>query len=1016
LGRESRAKEKVTDDPGRGNNHAEARDSKKIEKSSATLPSEKFHDFPVVGIGASAGGLEAFTALLENVPAETGMAFIFIQHLASGESMLTDILQRSTSLPVHTVKNNMMVEMNNVYVIPPDTSMTIFQGALYLQRRVSTQYKPIDEFLVSLAQDKKNLSIGIILSGTGTDGTEGLKAIYEEGGITFAQEETTAKYQGMPHSAVSSGAVAFILPPKEIAKELVRISRHPGLNHVEVVPAEKPEAPTGENNIRSIFSLLRLRFHVDFNNYKSSTINRRISRRMVINKLESIGDYLKLLRKNDEELRALFDDMLISVTSFFREPETFQYLTNVVFPEITKNREPERSIRIWVPGCSSGEEVYSIAICLREYFEKANVNVPVQIFGTDINDRNIEKARAGVYPDSIAAEVSEARLGRYFNRVDRGYQIITALRDMCIFAKQDLTTDPPFSNLDIVSCRNVLIYFKPELQKRILPIFHYALKPYGYLVLGISESIGNLEDLFSTVDGKRAPIYIRKLGPTKITFGTEPTFDVISRGETKKPISERPLVSVQKETDQYMMSRYVPPSVVVDEDMNILLFRGDTGPFLNHMPGEASFNLTKVVRNELKLDVQTSFYSAKKQGKPIRREGVEFKSNSHTRLVNIEVVPLKLSESDRRLFMIVFDEASPLLAVPQKISKRSKAAEESLKDRQIKEMSNELASTKESLQTIIEEQESTNEEMRSALEEVQSSNEELQSTNEELETAKEELQSTNEELNTLNEELANRNRDISRSMNDLNNVFNNTNMAIIILDTELKIRLFTPQTGKLFNLIPSDVSRPLNDLRLGLKIPDFLKTVKHVIEDVVVYDNEVQAEDGKWYLMRIRPYLTIEKRIDGAVLSFVDITDLVRNRILEGEVTERKRSEEQLRSSALYARNLIDTTRDPLIAVDTQGMITDVNKATESATGVSRDLIIGTDFTSYFAQPSKARDAYQRALREGSVKDSPLAIKHASGKTTEIMLDATVSRDKEGRVQGIFAAGRVVDGLQSEVS
>ena len=566
--------------------------------------------------------------------------------------------------------------------------------------------------------------------------------------------------------------------------------------------------------------------------------------------------------------------------------------------------------------------------------------------------------------------------------------------------------------MDIVSCRNVLIYFKPELQKRILPIFHYALKSNGYLILGVSESAGNLEELFTPLDGKKAPIYLRKFGPTKITFGTEPTFEVTGKGEIRKPVSERPLVSVQKEADQFMMGKYVPPSIVVDEDMSILLFRGDTGPFLSHTPGEASFNLTKVIRNELRLDVQTSFYSAKKHGKPVRREGVEFQSNSHTRRVNIEVLPLKLSESNRRLFMIVFEGTAPVSVGPQKTSKRGKATEENLKDSQINELSNELASTKESLQSIIEEQESTNEEMRSALEEVQSSNEELQSTNEELETAKEELQSTNEELNTLNEELANRNREIGRSMNDLNNIFNNTNMAIIILDTELKIRLFTPQTGKLFNLIPSDINRPLNDLRLGLKVPDLLASVKHVIDDVVIFDSEVQAEDGKWYLMRIRPYLTVEKRIDGAVLSFVDITDLVRSRILEGEVSERKRSEEKLRSSALHARSMIDATPDPLIAMGTEGMIVDVNQATEMITGVSREALLGSEFSSYFTEPGVAKDICQRAMSEGSVKSTVLVIKNASGKTTEVTLDAVVSRDKDGMIKGVFAAGKVVNDLQ----
>jgi PAS domain S-box-containing protein len=841
--------------------------------------STSFTAFPIVGIGASAGGLEAFTALLENLPTETGIAFIFIQHLASGESMLTDILSRSTSMPVHTIRNNMTVEGNHVYVIPPDKNMTISQDILHLKRKRSTQHRPIDEFLVSLAHDRKNLAIGVILSGTGTDGTEGLKAIYAEGGITFAQDEQSAKYPGMPHSAAASGGVVFILPPKKIAEELVTISRHPRLNHVEKRPVETPEVPTEEDDIRSILSLLKLTFHVDFNQYKASTLNRRIGRRMVIHKIESVRDYVTILRTHAEEQQALYEDLLINVTSFFREPETFQVLVDTVLPEIMKDRPPDTTIRIWVPGCASGEEVYSIAICLREYFDTTRVRAPVQIFGTDINDTNIVKARAGVYAESIVVEVSEARLRRFFTRIDRNYQIIKPLRDMCIFARQDLVTDPPFSNLDMVSCRNVMIYFKPEVQKKILPIFHYALKPRGFLILGVSESIGPFGHLFAPVDGKRGPVYIRKLGPTKITFSTEPSFELVGRiGAKTLPTPEKPLAVVKREVDHILMAKYLPSSVIIDADMNIILFRGDMGPFLSPMPGEASLNLTKVVRSELRVEAQTAFYIARKQETSVRRERLEFQSNGHTRSVNVEVMPLKRSESEEKFFLVIFKETTPLSeAAVGQMSMRSTVAEESLKNRQIKELSNELASTKESLQTIIEEQESTNEELRSASEEVQSSNEELQSTNEELETAKEELQSTNEELNTLNEELAIRNREISRSVNDLNNVFNNTNVAILILDVELRIRLFTPAAEKLFNLIPSDINRPLRDLRLGIKVPNLLREVNRVIDELVSVEREVQTEEGTWCQMRIRPYLTSEKKIDGIVLSFVDITEIFHN-------------------------------------------------------------------------------------------------------------------------------------------
>ncbi len=997
-------------------------------KTSVREGSGAAKDFPIVGIGASAGGLEAFTLLLENLPAETGMAFIFIQHLASGESMLTDILSRSTTMPVQTVKNDMTVEPNNVYVIPPDANVSISSNTLLLKKRASKQYRPIDEFLVALAQEKKSLSVGVILSGTGTDGTEGLKAVYAEGGITFAQDEETAKYAGMPQSAATSGIVAFILPPKKIAEELAVIGRHPRLNHVESVTIEKPEAMPEANDLKAILSLLKLTFHVDFNNYKPTTVNRRISRRMVIHKIESLSDYVKLLRTDTTELRSLFDDMLINVTSFFREPETFQLLNDRILPEIMKDKSPETTIRVWVPGCASGEEAYSIAICLREYFEKTGTTSPVTIFGTDVNNRNVEKARAGVYPESIVAEVSEARLGRFFAKVDQGFQIVKPVRDMCIFATQDMTKDPPFSNLDIVSCRNVLIYFKPELQHKILPAFHYALKPNRFLVLGISESIGAFEDLFAPIENTKGPVYIRRVGPAKVTFAAEPSFELM-RGEIlKRPIPEKPLIVTQRDVDQILMSKYVPPSVVVDEAMNILIFRGDTGPFLSPTPGEASFNLIKMVKNELRIELQTSIYSARKQKKSVRREGLEFHSNGETKRINIEVIPLKGPESESRLFMVTFEPATSMLSIEERLPQRGRGAEEkarAIKENQLKEMANELASTKESLQSIIEEQESTNEELRSALEEVQSSNEELQSTNEELETAKEELQSTNEELNTLNEELAKRNKEINRTANDLNNVFNNTNIAIIILDVGSKIRLFTPIAEKLFNLIPSDTNRPLSDMRLAIKVPNLQKTIRCVMEDLVPMEQDVQAENGNWYLMRVRPYLTLDKKIDGVVLSFVNITEmkqteakleaLVRERTselaetnesLQKEIAERKRSEEKLRSSLLYSRGLIESSLDPLITINSEGKITDVNKSTEAVTGFPREELIGTDFSAYFTEPEKAKAGYQEVFVKGQVRDYHLAIRHRSGKITEVLYNATLYRNEKGEVQGVFAAAR----------
>jgi two-component system CheB/CheR fusion protein len=868
--------------------------------------------FLVVGIGASAGGLEAFTQFLENLPVTTGMAFVFIQHLAAGqESLLTDILARSTSMPVRTVKNDMKVQRNSVYVIPPDTSMTIVDRTLKLQPQTSKLHHPLDQFLISLAKEAKNRAIGVVLSGTGTDGTEGLKAVYAEGGITFAQDEESAKYPGMPHSALAAGVVHFSLPPRKIAEELVSIGKHPYLNHsgLKVVEPEVEE----EDNFRTILAILRLVYGVDFSAYKESTVNRRLSRRMVLNQIDKMEDYVKLLRGSKTEVEALFTDLLIGVTSFFREPEAFDILTQEVFPDVLKGKNSKFTLRIWVPGCSSGEEVYSIAICLREYLEKTGTNVNVQIFGTDISEKNIEKARAGAYPTVIADNISEVRLKRFFARTNGQYQISKSIRDICIFAKQDVARDPPFSNLDIVSCRNVLIYFKPQVQKKIIPLFHYALKPGGFLLLGKSESIGAFQELFSPLN--KGIAYSRRPVPSKANFGMAVTEPYAQKEFVKKAFVESPLIKLENEVERILVSRYAPPGVVVNEDMDILIFRGDTSPYMSPSSGEASLNLLKMAREELRWELQTAVYLVKKQKAPVKREKIPVKHNGNYREVDIELVPIQTPESKEAFFLVLFEEVPPTAPKRGKPEpQQAKLPEESIINRQIIALRQELASTKETLKTIIEEQEATNEELRAALEEVQSSNEELQSTNEELETAKEELQSTNEELNTLNEELGNRNRELTRMHDDLNNLFGNIDVAVIVLDSNLKIRLFNPIAEKIFQLIPTDVGRPISDIRPKLAIQDLSGKLREVLENFVPQQQEVQDEKDHWYELRIRPYLTAEKKIDGAVLTLVDIDEVIQ-------------SKQKIEKARNFAENVLETMNKPLVVLDVDLHVVMANRA-----------------------------------------------------------------------------------------
>ncbi len=834
----------------------------------------KTSSFPIVGIGASAGGLEALKMLLENLPSDTGMAFVIIQHLAPGQvSMLTEILSRSTQMPVHKATQGVEVEPNEVFVIPPDNSMTIINDNLQLHPR-QQDLKSIDTFLTSLAVERKTQAIGVILSGTGADGTEGLKSIKAEGGITFVQDPETAQYPGMPQSAIAAETGYFILAPDRIAKELARISKHPQIIRAEILAAQPK--PTKEEYTKVIFTMLKGAFGVDFTHYKESTISRRITRRMVINQIDNLKDYITFVRSHPRELQALFDDMLIGVTSFFREPQTFEIMTQKIYPEFTKGRPHDIPIRIWVPGCSTGEEVYSIAITIQEFLEDKNIpDQLVQIFGTDVNDRNIERARQGIYAKNIEAYISDRRLRKYFAKVNGNYQIAKFIRDICIFAKQDVTKDPPFSNLDMICCRNVLIYFDNTLQEKVIPILHYALKTNGFLILGESESVGKFTDLFGAME-KKGVVYVKKRAPTQVTFGFE-AFQAATKQHPLKEIERKdPIALLRDEVDKVVMSRYIPAMILVNRNMDILIFRGYMAPYLLPESGQAVLNVNKMMREELKIEIQTGIYRSKKENRSVTIENVEFCTNGDQKTVNIEIMPICTRTFDETFYLVLFKETQSKL-VPRDLSIPHNPVLEKdnvSKDQQLEELREDLDSTKQSLQTIIEEQEATNEELRAAMEEVQSSNEELQSTNEELETAKEELQSTNEELKTLNDELKNRNSDLARLNDDLTNLIKNIDIALVMVDSNLKIRRFTPLAQEVLGLIPTDIGRPINNIRLNVAVKDLERMINEVITKLITVKSENQDSKGRWFELRIRPYITEEKRIDGTVISFIDIDEI----------------------------------------------------------------------------------------------------------------------------------------------
>ncbi|MBW4447684.1 MAG: PAS domain-containing protein [Spirirestis rafaelensis WJT71-NPBG6] len=893
------------------------------DPSVASTPNEGQQDssnlFPIVGIGASAGGLEAFTELVKHLPSDTGMGFVFIQHLdPNHKSLLSEILSRSTQMSVSQVVGNTTVEPNHIYVIPPNKQMTISQGVLKLMPRekIRGHAMTVDTFFLSLAEERGNKAIAVVLSGGDSDGAQGAKAIKAAGGITFAQCEDTAQIDSMPNTAVATGHVDFILPPRAIAEELGKISRHPYIagsplvNFVEEI--DKPIKV--DNALETIFLLLRAATKVDFTHYKHTTLKRRILRRMVLYQIERLEDYASFLQNHPLEVQALYEDLLINVTSFFRDPQAFDALKTKIFPIITKDKSAGTPIRIWVAGCSTGEEAYSIAICLLEFLETQPIKPPIQIYATDICQSAIEKARGGIYKHSQVGDISPERLRRFFVHVEDGYQISKPVRELCVFAKQNLCGDPPFSKLDLITCRNVMIYFGAILQKKILPIFHYGLKPSGFLMLGTSETVGEFLDLFLLVD-RKYKIYARKLTPARLPLDVVSNNYPLNLENLSPQIKEDTFtdLDLQKQADQIVLSRYAPVGVITNYDLEILQFRGQTSSYLEPAPGRASLNLLKMVRESLRLELRTAIQQAKKQNVPVKKENLQIWSNEQMRQVSINVIPFQARTSEQRYFLILFEDAP---SIPQlaETSREKTTRRKQVSDNEIARLQEELASTKEHLQAIIEEQEASNQDLRAANEEILSSNEELQSTNEELETAKEEIQAANEELNTVNDELYRRNIESNQISNDLQNLLSSTNIPIVMLGADLRIRRFTPLAQQILNLIPTDVGRPLGDINLNLNVSDLEEQILDVINNLSVKEQEVQDQKGHWYDLRIRPYRTMDNKIDGAVVILVDIDAL-------------KRSTTQLIESRNYAEAIIETMLQPLVVLDARLQVLSANRA-----------------------------------------------------------------------------------------
>jgi two-component system CheB/CheR fusion protein len=879
---------------------------KQTRTTPSRMESAQVTAFPVAGIGASAGGLEAVTQLLQHLPPDTGMAFVLVQHLdPKHESALSTLLSRVTPMTVSEAQEGMRVQPGHLYVIPPNKKMGIEKRTLRLLPRdqPGDLHAPVDYFFRSLAADQGGQAIGIVLSGTGTDGTQGLEEIKAAGGITFVQSETSAKYAGMPASAGGSGCADFILPPEEIALELVRIGRHPQLIRSQPLEPAFP-LPLEEGEFKQICSLLRSHSGVDFSHYKPATLRRRINRRMVLQKLDTLKQYVAHLRAHAAEVEALFQDILICVTGFFRDAKVFDLLKKKVFPKILKNRQGDAPIRMWVAGCSTGEEAYSLVIALLEFLEKQGVRCPIQLFGTDINETVISHARAGIYPARIKEDVSPERLRKFFTKSDGGYRINKVVRDLCMFARQNVIEDPPFSHVDLITCRNVLIYFDAALQKKVIPVFHYALKPHGFLVLGTAESIGGFSELFSVADPKNR-IYEKKFSrvrnpglPASFTAKIEQKTDAPPR--FPRPSLEPSLTDIRRQADAVVLSQFVPAGVVVNSSMEILHFRGRTEPFLENNPGEATLNLLKMARQGLAFELRPLLARVARQKRPALKAGLQVRYNGRMLTVNVRVMPLLVPNFSELFFLVFFEEAA---SINLPAAGKGQTLHSTVAQRELEQLRDELDATKLSLQHTIEEQDAASEELRAANEEILSSNEELQSTNEEMETSSEELQSTNEELVTLNDELQNRNLELQEVSDDMVNLFSCVDIPIIILSADLRIRRFTPRAVKVLNLIAGDIGRPISDFKIKLSVPNLQELITEVLDTLSVREQEVQDLEGRWYQLRIRPYKTADNRITGAVLTLQDIDDL-------------KRLIAEADAARSYTEAIIATVREPLIILD----------------------------------------------------------------------------------------------------
>jgi two-component system, chemotaxis family, CheB/CheR fusion protein len=954
--------------------------------------------FPVVAIGASAGGLAAYTALLKALPSKSGMAFVLIQHLEpQHESALATLLSRATTMPLVEVSDGMAVEPNHVYIIAPNKSMTIRAGTLRLGPRPEVRgvQLPIDEFCITLAKEQREAAIGVVLSGTGSDGTKGLRAIKDAGGVTFAQAPKTAEWPAMPLSAVATGSVDFVLSPKRIAAELARIAHQPYF-------ATAPEMPQG-GELDQISSIIWSSVGIDFRLYKEATLRRRIARRMALRKIESLNQYAEILRQNPEEVPALVADIFIHVTSFFRDPKCFQALQRRVLAKLCRQRSAAAPLRIWVPGCSTGEEVYSIAMLLLEELSERAGRTKIQIFGTDIQERAVEHARSGIYTQAAVTGVSPTRLKRFFVKTDHQYQIQQLVRDLCVFARHDVTRDPPFFKLDLISCRNMLIYMGPALQRRTLSIFQRALNAGGFLFLGKSETVAG--EAFLANDRKH-----RIFSPKPVKADLQELINTVpdrvpKLGSPAPRLTPTSDIDFQKQAEALLLEHYAPPALIVDPDLQIVHFHGDTSPYLAPAPGQPSFHLMRMVRPELVVDLQMAIYQARRTGVAVHKDAAQFEHKGKPATVRLEVRPLDKRKGQRQDLLVVFRN----LELVDLDAERKPAGAGGHRKRTVEtteRLKRELASVRKHLRVLMAEYQSTQEKMNVANEEAVSSNEELQSTNEELETAREELQASNEELHTLNDELQRQNKESDILVHELSNLLVGVDIPVLILDAGLRVRRFTPKAATLLNLIPSDVGRPFGNIASNLDVSDWKELFAEVTGRRRSVEREVSDPSGHRYSMRLQPYRVQADQVEGVLIVILD-TDLIYRQRDEAQASaELARAE--LARSEVNLRALMECTPQFVVGVNANQNIVFATGSIEKTFGYRPEELIGKPLQILIPENARERYAGHQNAYFLDMQSRPMGIgldleaRRKDGTTLPVEIALSVIDTPEGTIAVAF--------------